>query len=259
MRTKRTISFFAPFAAVGAIAGFSVGQPLTDEAGIAPGAGPGDEPDFLVFVARVSYEEVVGITPESDENGLPRYPMPRNGDVRDFEEAALQIGQVVFLNDPLEAGVPNNGFPTGLAEPGLELQSNRSPTGLQLDPRGPMGLFGANAAAPFVSVVVTPRVGLDGLDLLISGSEPVYAIGFDVVTSVPTPNVRIRVFDAGNALIGEFTAVGTPAGQFFGIVQEFGVSPPAIARVNLTALEPGGLPAMVREGADNVDMRLSAP
>ena len=173
--------------------------------------------------------------------------------IEDFEESNVGFGQLAVLTDPLVFGVPNIdaaglGFPNGLAEENLIIQSNAFEQGLVIEP----GLGMVALGQGFIdgvnvpnSVVVGAQFFAESLDLIFDPSDNHTGVGFDFID--PIGGIAfITVFDKNDEII--FKQVFEAGGEkrFFGIW-----SPETIGRINIGG--PGG------ELVDNVEMWIPAP
>ncbi|MEE9131769.1 MAG: hypothetical protein V3T84_17290 [Phycisphaerales bacterium] len=165
--------------------------------------------------------------------------------IEDYEEAVLDPGQGVGVDDPLVSGVPNPPvFPNGLTGlPNLQVQANTlggNPT--VPSPHGANGL--AAFAAPggnFVSDVVISNFFGHSHDLIFLTDEKT-GVGGNMMHFTSAGTVVMRVYDINNNFLGMMASPADPAGtNFLGVW-----SPDPIGRVNLFSTDNGA------EGMDNI-------
>ena len=165
--------------------------------------------------------------------------------IEDFEEAVLNPGDGIAVDDPLVSGIPNPPvFPVGLTGlPNLQVQSNLSggnPT--DPNPRGANGLgaFGA-PGGNFVSDVVIANFFVDSLDLIFLIDEKT-GVGGNTLHFNNSGTIEMRVYDINNNFLGMMPAPADPAGtNFLGVW-----SPIPIGRINVFSPQGGA------EGLDNI-------
>ncbi len=173
--------------------------------------------------------------------------------IEDFEESNVGFGQLAALTDPLVFGVPNLdafglGFPVGLTEENLILQSNINEQGLFVQPGSGMVALGQG----FIdgqnipnSVVVGADSFAESLDIIFDPLHNHTGVGFNFLDPVGGIAV-ITVFDKNDEVV--FKEVFAAGGEkmFFGIWL-----PETIGRINVGG--PGG------ELVDNIEMWVPAP
>lgn len=175
--------------------------------------------------------------------------------IEDFEESNVGFGQLAALFDPLVFGVPNVdpasglGFPNGLAEENLLLQSNINEQGLFVQPGNGMVALGQG----FLdgqnipnSVVVGANNFAESLDIIFDPSDNHTGVGFNFLVGLGDPIAVITVFDKNDEVIFKDVFDAGSEKMFFGIW-----SPDTIGRINIGG--PGG------ELVDNIEMWIPAP
>jgi len=163
-----------------------------------------------------------------------------------FEGSNLPPNSVVGFDDPLQGGVPNGPYPTGLACRNLLVQSNLlGGAPVNPSPRGLQGL--AAASAPFFGVtsdIVVSNTFVDSHDLIFSDECCKTAVGGNTLDLLGPGAVTIRVYSAGNVFLGQADFPADAAGtNFMGVISDG----PCIGRINV--FSNGGA-----EGLDNVQM-----
>ena len=177
----------------------------------------------------------------------------QKGVTEDFENSNVGFGELAFLFGRLEGGVPNIdpfnglGFPNGLRNFNLIIQTNALEQGLEIVPGQELVALGRDFIIPGVpnSVVVGANFFAESLDLIFDPTENHTGVGFDYID--PVKGIAfITVFDKNDQIIFKeiFKAGGEK--QFFGIW-----SFETIGRINIGG--PGG------ELVDNIEMWVPAP
>ncbi len=167
--------------------------------------------------------------------------------IETFEEAVIDSGQKITLYDPLTSGVPNppgspQGFPNGIAEGNLIIQSNitpgPTPPAPNPDPGNPLALY---VIGPGFIDSNSVKVGEDqflngvwaSVDLIFT--EPNHTgVGFWLSRFRDFPNGgwTISVYDKNDMVLGVF-GVPAPTGPepnkvFWGVWAD-----PSIGRINI--------------------------
>jgi hypothetical protein len=173
--------------------------------------------------------------------------------IEDFEESSLPAGQIVGVDDPLDATTDNDWFNPGDIEFNLRIQSNTGGANSSvLSPHGASGLALQSAGfAGAVSDNVVANFFVDALDLIFLTQDKT-AVGFNTILFAgASTSIRIDVYNTGNALIGSTVVAGNAAGtDFLGAQASAGQF---IGRINIFDLAGGA------EGADNIEMWTAVP
>jgi PEP-CTERM motif-containing protein len=173
--------------------------------------------------------------------------------IEDFEGGNVGAGGIGgALADPLTGGVPNTapdglGFPNGLSQENLTLQSNILGLGATSPaPGGGLIVLGAGFIGNLTTVVGS-NAFFDSTDMMFSGGDKT-AIGFDLLTNTG-PNVQVSVFDVNGAQIFQQNVggLGIP-GSFVGVISDV-----AIGRINVADSADGG------ELLDNIRLYVPEP
>lgn len=192
----------------------------------------------------------------------------QKGLTEDFEPPPGNTGSnivgpvLAILVDPLTGNIPNVdavglGFPTGLVNKNLTIQSNLlGPNAPQPSPgtglvgMGP-GFLNPDQPVPN-SVVVGPNALDDSLDLIFSRDENHTGIGFDVIDPVGMNVVHITIFDKNEDIIEKVDWPGSDEKVFFGVW-----SKDTIGRINIAGITLEGLGG--GELVDNIQMWVPEP
>jgi hypothetical protein len=172
--------------------------------------------------------------------------------MEDFEEGRIQPGQILAMDDPLNAATNNAFFQPGEIEENLQVQSNTlggaatvpSPAGV-----GGMAFVGSGVQGS-TSKTVVANTFVNSLDLMFR-DENKTAVGFNVIDFNPgTAGCKIDVYNTANVFLGTFNSPGNGAGtNFVGVVATGGQR---IGRINIFDVQSA--PGIGAEGADNIEM-----
>lgn len=149
---------------------------------------------LIVYADRLSFN--------ADNPGLP---------IEDFSEAIIGPNDVIVFDGPLSSTTPRPpAFPTGLAQPGIVLDSA---SGLGVISPGFFGHTNGN--------MVLTQSQVDPFDLFFPNGD-VFAVAADLGSLILTSNIfDISVFGPGDSLIGSTTAVAKATGTgFFGVASD---------------------------------------
>jgi hypothetical protein len=151
---------------------------------------------------------------------------------------------IVGFDDPLQQGVPQGPFLSGLVAP-IIIQSNINPGNPNgIAPQGVDGLAAVEFGAGFgeTSDIVLSNTFVNGLDIIIPGGA--VGAGFNVVDIFGNGSVQIGVYDTNDVFLGAFNSGGDAGGSnFFGYVSAGG-----IGRLNVYSVGGGA------EGGDNIEL-----
>ncbi len=173
--------------------------------------------------------------------------------IEDFEESNVPHWQIGGpLADPLQAGVPNLdqfglGFPNGLSQPNLVMQSNLLGIGALMPAPG-AGLRAVGEMEGGPSAMVGAYELEDSTDLIFPLGDKT-AVGFDVLLE-ESPVLFIRAFDTNGVQVFEdllFTNAGFP-GPFVGLLSSV-----PLGRINIADFENGS------ELVDNIRLYVPEP
>lgn len=173
-----------------------------------------------------------------------------------FEQSTAAPGSIVALNDPLQQGVANGPFLTGLTQP-ITIQSNTN--GGNAATRSPLGAGGLAAAAAGNSTGVTSdsifvEDPANSLDLILTSAPQLGGVSFNPLNSNAFGGagagntLQVQVFDLNEVLLGTTNVIANPMGTNFFGVQVTDTN--TIGRINLFNLSS----SVESAGVDNVSL-----
>jgi hypothetical protein len=166
--------------------------------------------------------------------------------MEDFESSTLAPGAIQDFDDPLAPGVANGPFPTG-TNPAtrMTVQSNTSPDGFTVAPRGVTGLV--TAAVGFEGAP-DDQIGNnqepDSLDLIFASlaAAPITAVDLvpmfvDSLVTAALGDIQVQVFDIANTLLGSVLVTDITYANKLGYLGIIATAGDAVSRINLVDVE----------------------